>query len=147
VVSTLYLTCGRCRYCLTGRETLCADFRGYVGIHTPGAYAKYTTVPAVNLVKLPAQVSFAEGSVIANAIGTPYHALTKRARLQPAERIIITGAGGRARAADCDRSLSVERSGEFARATAPPQDHRPGGGGAGIERVVAECLDLSLVAV
>lgn len=94
VTSTLYLTCGRCRYCLTGRETICADFKGYVGIHTPGAYAEYTTIPAVNLVKLPESISFPEGSVIANAIGTPYHALTKRARLQPGERIIITGAGG-----------------------------------------------------
>ena len=94
VVSTLYLTCGRCRYCLMGRETICADFRGYVGIHTPGAYAEYTTVPAANLVQLPNQISFAEGSVIANAIGTPFHALTKRAILQPDERIIITGAGG-----------------------------------------------------
>ncbi|MDH5606201.1 MAG: alcohol dehydrogenase catalytic domain-containing protein [Anaerolineae bacterium] len=94
VVSTLYLTCGRCRFCRTGRETICADFKGYVGIHSPGAYAEYTTIPAVNLVKLPEQVSFAEGSVIANAIGTPYHAFTKRAKLQPGERVIITGAGG-----------------------------------------------------
>jgi len=94
VTSTLYLTCGRCRYCLTGRETICADFRGYVGIHTPGAYAEYTTIPALNLVKLPEHIPFAEGSVIANAIGTPYHALTKRAKLQPGERVIITGAGG-----------------------------------------------------
>lgn len=94
VTSTLYLTCGRCRYCLTGRETICSDFRGYLGIHTPGAYAEYTTVPAVNLVRLPERISFAEGSVIANAIGTPFHALTKRARLQPGERVIVTGAGG-----------------------------------------------------
>jgi len=94
VVSTLYLTCGRCRYCLSGRETICADFRGYVGIHTPGAYAEYTTMPAINLVKLPDPVSFPSGSVIANAIGTPYHALTKRARVQPGERVLITGAGG-----------------------------------------------------
>jgi D-arabinose 1-dehydrogenase-like Zn-dependent alcohol dehydrogenase len=94
VVSTLYLTCGRCRYCLGGRETICADFRGYIGIHTPGAYAEYTTVPAINLVKLPDPVSFPSGSVIANAIGTPYHAFTKRARVQPGERVIITGAGG-----------------------------------------------------
>lgn len=94
VTSTLYLTCGKCRYCLTGRETICADFKGYVGIHTPGAYAEYTTVPAVNLVKLPESIPFAEGSVIGNAIGTPYHALTKRARLQPGERVVITGAGG-----------------------------------------------------
>jgi len=94
VTSTLYLTCGRCRYCLTGRETICADFKGYVGIHTPGAYAEYTTTPAVNLVKIPETISFSQGSVLANAIGTPYHALTKRARLQPGERIIVTGAGG-----------------------------------------------------
>lgn len=94
VTSTLYLTCGRCRYCLTGRETICADFKGYIGIHTPGAYAEYTTVPAANLVKIPETISFPNGSVLANAIGTPYHALTKRARLQPGERIVITGAGG-----------------------------------------------------
>ena len=94
VTSTLYLTCGRCRYCRTGRETICADFKGYVGIHTPGAYAEYTTIPAENLVKLPESISFAEGSVIANAIGTPYHALTKRAKLQPGEWVIVTGAGG-----------------------------------------------------
>lgn len=94
VVSTLYLTCGRCRYCLSGRETICADFRGYVGIHTPGAYAEYTTMPAINLVKLPEAISFPNGSVIANAMGTPFHALTKRARVQPGERVLITGAGG-----------------------------------------------------
>jgi acryloyl-coenzyme A reductase len=94
VTSTLYLTCGKCRYCMTGRETICADFKGYVGIHTPGAYAEYTTVPAVNLVKIPESISFPAGSVLANAIGTPFHALTKRAQLQPGERIIVTGAGG-----------------------------------------------------
>ncbi len=94
VTSTLYLTCGKCRYCLTGRETICSDFKGYVGIHTPGAYAEYTVIPEVNLVRLPESVSFPHGSVLANAIGTPYHALTKRARLQPGERIIITGAAG-----------------------------------------------------
>jgi acryloyl-coenzyme A reductase len=94
VTSTLYLTCGKCRYCQTGRETICADFKGYIGIHTPGAYAEYTTVPAVNLVKIPETISFPNGSVLANAIGTPFHALTKRARLQPGERIIVTGAGG-----------------------------------------------------
>ncbi len=94
VTSTLYLTCGKCRYCLSGRETICADFKGYVGIHTPGAYAEFTSIPEVNLVRLPESVSFPHGSVLANAIGTPYHALTKRARLQPGERILITGAAG-----------------------------------------------------
>lgn len=94
VTSTLYLTCGRCRKCQIGRETICEDFKGYLGIHTPGGYAEFTTVPAVNLVKLPDSIAFPQASVLANALGTPFHALTKRMRLQPGERLIVTGAGG-----------------------------------------------------
>lgn len=94
VTSTLYLTCGRCRKCQTGRETICENFIGYLGIQTPGGYAEYTLVPEANLVALPESISFAEGSILANAIGTPLHAFTKRMRLYPGERIIITGAGG-----------------------------------------------------
>jgi propanol-preferring alcohol dehydrogenase len=94
VTSTLYLTCGRCRKCRSGRETICENFIGYIGIQTPGGYAEYTTVPEANLVELPASISFADGSVLANAIGTPHHAFTKRMRLQPGEHVIITGAGG-----------------------------------------------------
>ena len=94
VTSTLYLTCGKCRKCQTGRETICENFIGYLGIQTPGGYAEYTVVPAVNLVALPETLSFTDASVIANAIGTPYHAFTKRMRLQAGERVIITGAGG-----------------------------------------------------
>jgi acryloyl-coenzyme A reductase len=94
VTSTLYLTCGQCRKCQTGRETICENFIGYLGIQTPGGYAEYTTMPAANLVALPESLDFAQASVLANAVGTPYHALTKRMRLQPGERVIILGAGG-----------------------------------------------------
>ena len=31
-----YLTCGRCRYCRGGRETLCEAFKGHVGVHRDG---------------------------------------------------------------------------------------------------------------
>lgn len=94
VTSTLYLTCGRCRKCRSGRETICENFIGYLGIQTPGGYAEYTVVPEVNLVEVPASISFPHASILANAIGTPYHALTKRMRVQPGERVIVTGAGG-----------------------------------------------------
>jgi D-arabinose 1-dehydrogenase-like Zn-dependent alcohol dehydrogenase len=94
VTTTLYLTCGRCRQCRTGRETICENFRGYLGIQTPGGYAEYTVVPEANLASLPDSIPFAEGSILANAIGTPFHAFTKRMRLQAGERVIITGAGG-----------------------------------------------------
>lgn len=94
VTTTLYLTCGRCRQCRTGRETICENFMGYLGIQTPGGYAEYTVVPEANLALLPDDIPFTEGSILANAIGTPFHAFTKRMRLRPGERVIITGAGG-----------------------------------------------------
>ncbi len=94
VTSTLYLTCGHCRMCRSGRETICENFRGYLGIQTPGGYAEYTVVPAENLVELPGAIPYMDGSILANAIGTPLHAFTKRMRLQPGERVAITGAGG-----------------------------------------------------
>lgn len=94
VTSTLYLTCGRCRKCRTGRETICENFIGYLGIQTPGGYAEYTVVPEANLVELPESISFSQGSILANAVGTPFHAFTKRMYLQPGERVIITGGGG-----------------------------------------------------
>ncbi|NIQ57996.1 MAG: NADPH:quinone oxidoreductase family protein, partial [Gammaproteobacteria bacterium] len=43
---------------------------------------------------LPDAISFPEGSILANAIGTPFHALTARMGLQPGERLVVTGAGG-----------------------------------------------------
>lgn len=94
VAMTLYLTCGRCRRCLSGRETICEQFGGYIGGKRPGGYAEYVVVPEANLVGLPDAIDFAEGSILANAIGTPYHALVKRMRLRTGEHVVITGAGG-----------------------------------------------------
>ena len=94
VAMTLYLTCGQCRHCRSARETICENFRGYIGGAAPGGYAEYIVVPAANLVALPDGVEFAEGSILANAIGTPYHALTNRMRLRAGEHVVITGAGG-----------------------------------------------------
>lgn len=94
VASTLYITCGRCRTCRQGRETICENFGGYVGIETPGGYAEYTVLPADNLAALPDSIPFSAASLLANAAGTALHAFSKRMRLQPAERVVITGAGG-----------------------------------------------------
>jgi len=94
VAATLYLVCGTCRWCLRGRETICEAFRGHVGVNIPGGYAEYVTMPARNLVRLPGNIDFPAGSILANAIGTPFHALTARMRLAPGERLVVTGAGG-----------------------------------------------------
>ncbi len=94
VASTLYLVCGECRWCLRGRETICENFGGHIGVNVPGGYAEYVVIPARNLVRIPDVIDFAEGSILANAIGTPHHALTARMGLQPGDRLVVTGAGG-----------------------------------------------------
>jgi len=94
VAASLYLVCGHCRHCRSGRETICERFGGHVGVSIPGGYAEYVVLPARNLVAIPTDLEFAAASVIANAIGTPYHAFTKRMRLGPGEFVMITGAGG-----------------------------------------------------
>jgi propanol-preferring alcohol dehydrogenase len=94
VASTLYLVCGRCRWCLRGRETICENFGGHLGVDRPGGYAEFVALPARNLVPIPAGIGFPAASVLANALGTPYHALIARMRLSPGERLVITGAGG-----------------------------------------------------
>ena len=94
VASTLYLVCGECRWCLRGRETICENFAGHIGVNVPGGYAEYVVLPARNLVPIPDELEFAEASILANAIGTPHHALTSRMNLQPGDRLVVTGAGG-----------------------------------------------------
>jgi acryloyl-coenzyme A reductase len=94
VINPFYLGCGVCRKCTTGRETICEGGIRYLGVDSPGGFAEYTVVPARALVELPESISFPQGSILANAIGTAYHALTRRMRLKAGERVIITGAGG-----------------------------------------------------
>ena len=94
VAATLYLVCETCRWCLRGRETICENFGGHVGVNTWGGYAEYAVLPARNLVRLSETIGFPEGSILANAVGTPLHALNARMDLSPGERLVVTGAGG-----------------------------------------------------
>ncbi|MBI2494493.1 MAG: alcohol dehydrogenase catalytic domain-containing protein, partial [Candidatus Rokubacteria bacterium] len=53
VTCHFYLTCRTCRFCRSGRETLCTAFRGYVGMACDGAYAEYMAIPAANVTPIP----------------------------------------------------------------------------------------------
>src|SRR5690349_23428803 len=44
-IAWLRETCGRCRYCLRGRENLCPESR-YTGWDEDGGYAEFAVVPA-----------------------------------------------------------------------------------------------------
>jgi D-arabinose 1-dehydrogenase-like Zn-dependent alcohol dehydrogenase len=94
VTNHFYLTCGNCRYCRSGRETLCENFRGNVGAACDGGYAEYVALPERNLVPIPDGVSDVEAAVASDAIATPYHACHKEAQISPGDDVLVTGAGG-----------------------------------------------------
>ncbi len=92
-VGVYYLvTCGKCHNCATGRENYCKDAE-MIGKNIDGGFAEYIVVPERNLFRLPCNVSFAQGALISDALGTPFHALT-RACIQMGETVMLVGIGG-----------------------------------------------------
>lgn len=87
------LSCGRCGYCRRGRENIC-DHMVMLGNNIDGAYAEYVTVPASELVGVPDNLPLEKACVIADAISTPYHAVTKRARVAAGDTVAVVGCGG-----------------------------------------------------
>lgn len=90
-----YLTCGKCEYCLTDRETICTNFKGNVGTRTDGGLAEYVKLPSENLFKFSKEkLSYSEAAIISDAIATPLHIAKRRALIRPLDRVMIIGAGG-----------------------------------------------------
>ena len=55
----LYRTCGKCRYCLAGKENSCEQAES-TGFHVDGGYAEYMVVDAAFAYHLPVELSDAE---------------------------------------------------------------------------------------
>jgi alcohol dehydrogenase, propanol-preferring len=51
-VAWLNRTCGKCKYCLTGRENLC-EHASFTGWTVNGGYAEYAVVPAAFAYRIP----------------------------------------------------------------------------------------------
>ena len=95
VVPHIFYTCGNCHHCRTNRETLCTGLDGILGVlNHHGAYAEYFTIPARQLFHLPENISFTDGSVIADAVVCAVHAVRRRAQVYPGDWVLVMGVGG-----------------------------------------------------
>ncbi len=94
VTCHFYLTCKVCRFCRSGRETLCTNFRGYVGMACDGGFAEYMVLPALNLCRMPPGLEYLDAAIAADAICTPFHVCHAEARIGPGDEVLIVGAGG-----------------------------------------------------
>lgn len=86
--------CGQCRFCRSGRETLCpqARFLGDVGLM--GGYAEYVTVSEDNVAIVPDGVTDDQAAIAACTVGTILNAVNDVGKVRPGERVLVTGAGG-----------------------------------------------------
>ncbi|MBI1872681.1 MAG: 6-hydroxycyclohex-1-ene-1-carbonyl-CoA dehydrogenase [Acidobacteria bacterium] len=94
VIVPAVLPCGHCDLCEAGRDNACAS-QTMPGNHIHGGFASHLVVPVRQLVPL----EFLNGhrledlAVIADAVTTPYQAIT-RARVQSGDLVIVIGIGG-----------------------------------------------------
>ena len=89
-----YLTCGRCRWCRGGRETLCEKFGGFVGVQRDGGFAEYVCLPAENFLPIPQGLSYEAAAMASDAVNTNWHCMRERAKINPHDTVLMIGAGG-----------------------------------------------------
>ncbi|MFN8187713.1 MAG: zinc-binding dehydrogenase [Gaiellales bacterium] len=85
-------TCGECRYCRTGRESLCLS-SGFISFTTGGGYAEKLTCPARQLIRIPDNVSYEDAAALQVAFATSWHMLFTRANLRAGESVMINSVG------------------------------------------------------
>ncbi len=83
------LSCRRCAACDEGAVEACPEAR-IIGVHTRGAYAEYTVVPAGNVFRVPEGVTPAEASALALA-GAVAQNQFDQAGLTAGEWVLVQG--------------------------------------------------------
>ena len=91
VTAAPLLPCMRCEWCMQGQYNLCEDY-DYLGSRSDGAFAEYVKVPAENLVRLPDNVDFEEGSMT-DPSAVALHAIRRAGGTGPGQNVVILGAG------------------------------------------------------
>jgi D-arabinose 1-dehydrogenase-like Zn-dependent alcohol dehydrogenase len=87
------LYCGVCRYCLSGRQDLCRNSR-VLGESGGGGYAEFTCAPARNAIRMPDGLDMKAAALAVCPVGTSVRAALGVAQIEPAQTVLITGAGG-----------------------------------------------------
>lgn len=93
-VAWIYSACGQCRWCRSGYENLCPEFRA-TGRDADGGYAEYLVVPAAFAHPLPESISDVAAAPLLCAGAIGYRSL-RLAQLQSNAPLGLTGFGASA---------------------------------------------------
>lgn len=91
VVINPLLSCGKCSNCRRGLENLC-DNRELIGVHRPGAFAEYVTVPEQAIWKIPKSIDYYSAS-LTEPLACSLRAVKRVIVKHPHANIIVFGAG------------------------------------------------------
>lgn len=85
--------CLTCVNCASGSTERCLNFE-IMGFNYDGAWADYVVVPFAALVAVPDSIPIEQAAILADAVSTPFAAITDRAQVRPGEAVGIWGIGG-----------------------------------------------------
>jgi NADPH:quinone reductase-like Zn-dependent oxidoreductase len=104
------ISCGLCRECASGRDSLCRSY-GILGETRDGTCADAVVVPERNALPLPKGVSFEDAAAFPLVTLTAWHMLSDRAALRPGETVLVhaAGSGVSSAAIQCARLLGAGR--------------------------------------
>ena len=91
VVSGAGISCGRCRWCLSHRTNLCAEYRT-LGLQVDGGLAEYVTSPAAICHPVP-DACEDDAAAMTQPLAVALHALSRVAQ-GPSDAVAVIGAGG-----------------------------------------------------
>ena len=91
-IAWLGSACGQCRYCVSGRETLC-ESQANSGYNVNGAYAQYAIADARYVVPVPDGITPFDAAPLTCAGVTTYKAV-KAGMVGPADHVAVFGVGG-----------------------------------------------------
>jgi NADPH:quinone reductase-like Zn-dependent oxidoreductase len=86
------LSCRTCPQCFSGDDNLCRQY-DVIGRRRNGGYAELVSVPAVNCLPYPENLSWEEAAAVPLVFLTAWHMLVGRAKLAPGEDVLVIGAG------------------------------------------------------
>ena len=95
VTAPFVLACGDCPECTAGDQQVCRRQR-QPGFTHWGSWAELVALPSadVNLVRLPASMSFATAASLGCRYATAYRAVVQVGRVAPGETVAVLGCGG-----------------------------------------------------
>jgi len=89
---TYFSTCGKCRFCRSGRPNLCSD-RLSIGSAVDGGFTRYLVVPESNVHRLPENVDLVAGA-LTEPLACVVHSVLELARpTTPEDLAVVAGPG------------------------------------------------------